>query len=88
MSVQDAALVSTSTEARGPSSSPASTLCVRMMTIDELLFVEVSKCLQANLKAINDLAPDPCEARKKLVHAKTEHIQRERACLDALIDEP
>lgn len=58
-----------------------------MITIDELLLREVSKGFQASFEAINELARDLSEARKKQVHAKADRIQRARACLDALLDE-
>lgn len=58
-----------------------------MITIDELLLQEISKGLQASFEAINELAKDLSEARRKQVFAKTERVQRARARLDALLDE-
>lgn len=58
-----------------------------MITIDELLFQEISKGLQASFEALNDLARDLSESRKKQIHAKTERVQRARARVDALLDE-
>lgn len=58
-----------------------------VITIDELLLQEVSKGLRVSFEAINELAKDLSEGRRKQVFAKTDRIQRARARVDALLDE-
>lgn len=58
-----------------------------MITIDDVVLQEISRGLQASFEAINELAKDLSEGRKKQVFAKTDRIQRARARVDALLDE-
>ncbi|MGE3077249.1 MAG: hypothetical protein AB7J35_21245 [Dehalococcoidia bacterium] len=58
-----------------------------MITTDELIFEAAERGLQACFEALNDLARDMPEFRKKQIHAKTERVQRASAQIAALLDE-
>jgi nitrogen fixation/metabolism regulation signal transduction histidine kinase len=58
-----------------------------MKTTDDLILETISQGMQATFEALNDLARDLSEARKKQLHAKTERVQRARAHVEALLDE-
>lgn len=58
-----------------------------MITIDELVLKEISKGLQASFEAINELARDLSEPRRKQLSAKTERILRARARIDGYLTE-
>ena len=58
-----------------------------MTTDDELLFETISRGFQATFEALNDLARDLSEPRKKSIYARTDRVQRARAQIQALPDE-
>jgi hypothetical protein len=58
-----------------------------MKTDDMIMFETISQGLQATFEALNDLARDLPEHRKKQIHAKTERVQRARHFVEAMLDE-
>jgi hypothetical protein len=58
-----------------------------MKTDDMVLFETISQGFQATFEALNDLASDLSEPRKKQLYAKTNRVQRARAQVEALLDE-
>lgn len=58
-----------------------------MKSTDNLILETLSQGLQASFEALNELARDLSEPRKKAVYARTDRVQRARAQVDALLAE-
>ena len=57
-----------------------------MTTDDRVIFETLSRGLQACFEAINELAAELSEPRKKALYAKTDRIVRARAQVEAMLD--